>query len=457
MLLIIGMGTNLYWYGSYDSSMPHIYLFAIDCAILLLTISWHEKPSVVKAVGLGLLLGWGVITRPSEVVWVFIPLLWGVYNLKTLQQKIRLLLQFKHHVFFLAMAACLPGIMQMSYWYYTTGHLLSYNHGEAFDFLHPFTIKALFSYKKGWLLYTPVMIFAIAGFVFLYKKKKELFWPLFVFFISNLYIITSWECWWYAGTFGQRPFVQSYGLMAIPLGFLLDAFRQRRTLYLSLLSVLSVLTLFNQFQAWQMKNGIIHSELMTKEYYWAVFGKTTYDRSLTRYLEVDRNNLPPLHSSENDYIKTVVYNAGYESPGETGPFQLLCDTFGYNSQHSTLLNQEKQFVKNWESPFDALTQKNYLRFRISADFYFTEDVTDKPVYFTFGMIGIRDQSYGYQAVPVQPDSMHKWVHHEMEFVTPPVLHRSDKIIMNIWNQGGTPVYIDNVRIEMFNPKEAYGY
>src|SRR5574337_950149 len=43
-LVLIALGTNLYYYSTYDDTMPHIMLFAVDTLVLLLTISWHENP-----------------------------------------------------------------------------------------------------------------------------------------------------------------------------------------------------------------------------------------------------------------------------------------------------------------------------------------------------------------------------------------------------------------------------
>lgn len=84
------------------------------------------------------------------------------------------------------MGICLLLVMpQMLYWHYKTGMYIydSYkNPGVGLDYLSPHIINVLFSYRKGWLLYTPVMIFSLIGFYFLYKKIGRFFMP--VLFIS---------------------------------------------------------------------------------------------------------------------------------------------------------------------------------------------------------------------------------------------------------------------------------
>ena len=46
--------------------------------------------------------------------------------------------------------------------------------------------RVLFSVKNGWLVYTPLMIFALAGFYFLAGKNRVLFHALFLFFLVSL-------------------------------------------------------------------------------------------------------------------------------------------------------------------------------------------------------------------------------------------------------------------------------
>lgn len=150
LLLMIGLGTNLYYYATYECMLPHIFLFAADTLLILLTIKWHERPNWKIATSIGVILGLITITRPSEIVWILIPLFWNVSGWGTLKSKIRLLIQNSFHVLLLIGGMMLIGSLQLFYWKYTSGNWFSFNHTEGFDFFHPFTIKVLFSYKKGW-------------------------------------------------------------------------------------------------------------------------------------------------------------------------------------------------------------------------------------------------------------------------------------------------------------------
>ncbi|MFO7610005.1 MAG: hypothetical protein R6X35_12570, partial [Candidatus Krumholzibacteriia bacterium] len=49
---------------------------------------------------------------------------------------------------------------------------------EGFFFLKPKFFHGLFSYRKGWLVYSPVMTMAIIGFIWMRYKVSSLFFPL---------------------------------------------------------------------------------------------------------------------------------------------------------------------------------------------------------------------------------------------------------------------------------------
>ena len=66
---------------------------------------------------------------------------------------------------------------QMIYWYLKTGYpILKYkNPGVGLDIFTPHIIKAFFSYRKGWLLYTPVLIFSLVRLYFVFRDNKKIF------------------------------------------------------------------------------------------------------------------------------------------------------------------------------------------------------------------------------------------------------------------------------------------
>ena len=152
------------------------------------------------------------------------------------------------------------------------------------------------------------MVFAIAGFRNLYLANRKLFWGIFSFFIINLWVLSSWECWWYAASYSQRPMMESYVAMAIPMGYFLQWVMQQKVIWRNILiGVLSALFLLNIFQTWQFIKYIIDPERMTEKYYWEVFGKTEASDWDKRLLEVYRGySAADTLSNEQEFKKKAV-------------------------------------------------------------------------------------------------------------------------------------------------------
>jgi hypothetical protein len=55
-ILLIGLGTNYFFQTGLDGTMPHNFLFTLNCIIVLLTIKWHQSQKIKYAFMLGLML-----------------------------------------------------------------------------------------------------------------------------------------------------------------------------------------------------------------------------------------------------------------------------------------------------------------------------------------------------------------------------------------------------------------
>jgi len=86
-MVMIVLGTNYFELTAYDGALVHNALFTIYTLIIWFTIRWHEKPAWRTSVLLGLLIGLAVIIRPTEIIAILIPLLWGVWDMESLRKK----------------------------------------------------------------------------------------------------------------------------------------------------------------------------------------------------------------------------------------------------------------------------------------------------------------------------------------------------------------------------------
>ncbi|MNY08438.1 hypothetical protein D3C86_1412940 [compost metagenome] len=164
-------------------------------------------------------------------------------------------------------------------------------HVEEVVIVDPHVLDFLFSYKKGWLLYSPVFLLLIPGFIQLYKQRRAIFWSIFTSLIFCVWIFASWECWWFAASFGSRAMVDLYPLLALPLGFAV-VFLAKRKWTLGLLSGFLVLIfVLSIVQSTQFTIGYLHTDRMTKAHYWYIFGKFSMPDYGVNRLEIDRSNL----------------------------------------------------------------------------------------------------------------------------------------------------------------------
>lgn len=282
VLFVLVMGTNLFFYITLEPAMPHAYNFFLFNLFVWLTLKWYEKPQLSTTVYIGLTFGLIGLIRPTNGFIVIFFLLYNITSFGQLTDRLRFFLNQWKHILLILLMAFLVVLPQFIFWKVNTGSWIYYSYGdEGFFFNNPQIFRGLFSYRKGWLVYTPIMLFALIGIFTLRKRVSAFFVPVIVFVLLNIYVIFSWWDWAYGGSFGARPLIDSYGLMAIAMASLLDTLMNRkRVLALALQGVMLLLVLLNIFQTLQYKYDIIHYAFMTKEAYWKGFGRLTTDAEL---------------------------------------------------------------------------------------------------------------------------------------------------------------------------------
>jgi hypothetical protein len=178
--------------------------------------------------------------------------------------------------------------IQLIYWKYVSGDWIVYSYQEqGFNFLKPHLTDCFFSFRKGWLLYTPIMVFALLGFIPLFKREKLLFWTIFVFSFLFIWIAFSWDIWWYGGSIGQRAMIQAYPVLAIPMGFFLEKqlFSSKNTrfivAFLAILFVYHNLWLTHQAH----KGGLIDVDAATKHYFLRMLWRWDAPRETKKLLD----------------------------------------------------------------------------------------------------------------------------------------------------------------------------
>lgn len=272
-LALVVAGTNLMYYVISEPGMPHVYGFSLITIFFFYTLEWIKKPTGIRSMILGVLAGLIVLIRPVNGLVVIFPALIGINSFSAYRTRVT---KNWKYILIASFSALLIALPQLIYWKVQTGHILfnSYMDWGKFYFFQPKIVQGLVGFRKGWLIYTPVMFFALTGFFVMKKNAGEIKNAILIFLVIFIYIIFSWWCWWYGGSFGSRPMIETYGILALPLAASIAFLFQRRT-WIKVLSgvVLVALIFLNQFQMGQYRTAVLHWDSMTKEAYQAIFLK----------------------------------------------------------------------------------------------------------------------------------------------------------------------------------------
>ena len=274
-LLLIGLGTNFYYYSTYEAAMSHSYNFSLISLFLFLSARWYDRANLKNSVLLGLVYGLIVLIRPTNLLIIIVFLGLGVDSVQGLMARLNFLIKKIPVILIMILAFVLPWIPQFIYWHGVSGSIMynSYSEvGSSFYFDNPHIIDFLFSYQKGWFVYTPMMLFAVAGFYFLYRNHRSLFFAPAIYLPVMIYVFSSWWSWWTGGSFGIRSMVDLMPVMSIPLAALISQSKSFKPEFKWGMAVVLIFVIYlNLFQSWQYHKVLIHWAGMTKESYWTIF------------------------------------------------------------------------------------------------------------------------------------------------------------------------------------------
>lgn len=455
VLVLFVLGTNYFQLTAYDGAMPHNLLFTLFAMIVWLTIRWHKEQRWVTAILLGLTVGLSTLIRPTSILIVLVPLLWNVHDGESLKAKGKLLFQaWKQLVVVVVLIGVVP-FFQFLYWKIHAGTLFHYSYeaDQKLQFLAPYLWFVLFSFKKGWLIYAPMMVFPLIGFYFLADRKREIFYGTFLFFLLNLFVIASWPTWWYGGSLGQRALMESYVLLGLPMGYFIEWLLQRKFWIKSVFYLLfSFFILLNLFQTWQYMNFIIDPAMMTRGYYFAIFGKTEVtdqDRMLVEGYKPDAGDF----LRDKGKLNSVIGFWDFEA--NNFPYKAnQVTTHVKNGRYAFLMNTGMAFSPGIKVTYGELTKKPQVGIRITAWVYSQMPFAQNPLNIVATSIhdGI---NYRYEALFVEQLNLapRQWHPIKLDYLTPEYPDPNDFIQIYLWYRGTSEVYVDDLKIELFEPKD----
>ncbi|MFZ5552349.1 MAG: hypothetical protein ACOZCO_04480 [Bacteroidota bacterium] len=345
--------THLFIFTYHESSFSHVYSFSLITIFLFVTKSISDQKENVERnlfFSFGILLGLIILVRPFNIlILLFLPFLFG--GISPLYQILKQLFhKRKTDLFFTGLFFLLICSIQPMIWLIQAGVFLPWTHSEeGFNFFEPAMFQTLFSFKKGLLIYTPVLILAFILFIQLILKNKwSVFFQLFGAVFILHYFISSWSCWWYAMSFGLRPYVDYLSVFALII--YLGTIHLKPYLKIITSGLVFLSAYLNLIQTYQYTTYILHWESMTYESYMKVFLKT--DDQYKGFLWFDRK----FNNPDREYLLNI-----------------------YKINEKGLLLKEGEWITGYNRDFD-LTKDQFAR---GFNFVFEIDanVNDKTIFF----------------------------------------------------------------------------
>lgn len=333
-LFCIAVCSNYLPYASADAANIHVPVFMLYSLVIYNTLKWYDTKLVKNVFCIGLFTGWAALCRPNDIFIALIPILWNTrFSINSFREKLQVWSLYKTQIAFAAIITIAVGGIQLFYWKHFTGHFLYYSYGdEKFQFLNPHIWSCLFSFRKGWWLYSPIMLLVIPGFYFLKKDTRPVFLLPLVFFLAYAYVVFSWQTWWYGGGFGQRALIQSYTLLAFPIAafftYIINASQVWKFfsfLFVAGCFMLNLIFMYQSHDVFPWECGD-----MTAKYYIKIFGKTSVPLETTFFLDHDeeyKGDIGNLKMCYQNSFDNITHDNKDSSVYLSNPFSMACNSF----------------------------------------------------------------------------------------------------------------------------------
>ena len=457
VLILAFLGTNIINQATVGNLASHNFLLTLFAVFVWFTIRWHEKQKLRYAIILGVVSGLMTLIRPTEVVCLLVPALWGVVSKKTLVEKIKVFWSKKLQILGGAIVFIIVLLPQFYYWKKHAGSYIFYsypNAGEGLDLFSPHIGNFLFSFRKGWIIYTPMLIFYLTGMYFLFKKKREIFIPVIVYLAVSLYLISSWTCWWYAsGCYSQRAILSLYVVLSLGLGFFIERVHTIK-LYKKIIIYffMTGFVVLNLFQFWQFHKDILKHDGMTMKYYMAIFGKTKVPENASQLLLVDRSvtGVEKLENTDG-YNKKIVGMYSFTNKDNSNPERYVHDQ-GDTSSYCLEMDSSFMYSPGLTMKYKNITGEYYAWIRASVEIKFPKTYKENwpALVLTFEH---RGGSYKYFAgdLVCSDNEKGEWKKISFDYMTPEVRSIEDPLKVYVWHRGKKPILIKNLIVEAYDP------
>ncbi|MBT3249231.1 MAG: hypothetical protein HN846_02170 [Candidatus Pacebacteria bacterium] len=205
--------TSLLYYTIIDPFNSHSGSFLISAIVLWITtlLKTDEAKNSIW-IKLGFALGWLGLIRNQDILLALPIFIWIMFQQNSIFQKFSA-------IFKIGLMISLVMSIQLITTYYLYGQIHSpyILHGQQLSWLNPDFWRVLFSFNNGIINFSPIIIASLIGLITLIKEKSVIARIGFIFFLLELYVISSWVPEIIGGPYGSRMFTATLPWLGLGL------------------------------------------------------------------------------------------------------------------------------------------------------------------------------------------------------------------------------------------------
>jgi hypothetical protein len=412
-ILIYGAST-LFMYNTYTLGLSHHYSFFLFTLFAWCILKFRSNTQLKFAIAAGLTLGLIALVRPTNILVVLaVPIL--LKDTSELKMFLQALIARRGRIVLSAFASFLLLFSLLFFiWKWQSGQWVTWSYsGEGFNFFKPAFIENLFGFRNGLFVHSPIILVSAISALVLIRKEKSwlLFWWLY--FLLNTWIISSWWCWDYETSFGNRPFTEHTFFLLFPL-----------------------LT------------------LMSKKLKWLWFSLGTFALlGLIRYTTYVNGYMIDQRFTAKNYVQSLAF--WKEENFDRWRYGRSVVPFGKRIEEDILVYHQPIIDVKARQTFIQTASKNLSPHRTNERYYFRvwlEKKSTSPLNHVYLVVHATDDDSDfmhYHAIPLYNDRLEgvgRWGEVSLSGQIPDHFNDFEHVKMYIWNQGKEAFQLRNVQM-----------
>ncbi len=317
-------------------------------------------------------------------------------------------------------------------------------HGSTDRISIDLLLHVFLSYHKGIFLFSPILFFCFLGLgIQSIKFNRYALWT-FTFLMTGIIFMVLFSDWWNVPSYAVPQLAVFFPLYCAGFIWMLHAFKKLHQWGLVAYFLLLIgFVYLNQFQIYQVKNGILNPLKLDKSYYEQSFLSLKPVEALN-YDVMSKNGI-----SEADklrFTKSTLLTRTFK-PGEAFTIQELNECFyRLNSDVEYGLNQKIALHP------DQFKSGSLLEFTCSYRMSASACNTGP---FWVADIESGNEHYGYASYFMASDASKRWNTLNACYVLPNIKKNNDKLNFYFWNNG--KCFIDILKFEaaVYEPKDRF--